>query len=629
MTLRDIFEQICEIFHLEYEKNRNGTIRVNTVIRALVYPALYENIEWEDTCIEYFLAHPEDSYQNYPNIRNSFSELMRPKDNSNRFPVMEFCDRIDIEQMYRYYENMEYDEEQLKTFISKLFDDAPLLHTKFKAVCKKSTDFLVWIIIFAMFNTNTANDKFEKYLKSYNPEDASVNVFESDKNHQFSMFLFHKKRKIALIRVLIYILCGVLILFSLSYYSKFSVYISDAVYYTGISILCIGISVIQIFWLGLCKKYSDYKAYFSYLSIFPSMKDEGNIWENKNFRLTAFKHNATLNSIREQKRKIDTPVAISLCFISIIPSIFINSFPMLTVFISSILSLELLIQRILNDRRIRMYYDKMTGETELKPDPIRGLAKFHIWEMEKTGLQPEHEYYKHNIHIHSTTCYRHIFRISWERIVYRLLYIHVLSLAAGILLPIMMIYYFKVGNITDYFHFPASLGFYQTMSLYIIIWSVFCYLITATTEISCSNMSELACLSLYADCNPAATEHMFLELTASGIIKDTDCARGIFTHCMSMVSQGKRIEEIYPETDRISFTHRFPVFNQRTLTIILVLCLITFSVFVWHLGITFALIPIIITAVSAYVIFTKYINPKIHLRRVREEIMNLQKNDDV
>lgn len=52
MTLRDIFEQICEIFHLEYEKNRNGTVRVNTVIRKLVYLELFENKKWDTAELE-------------------------------------------------------------------------------------------------------------------------------------------------------------------------------------------------------------------------------------------------------------------------------------------------------------------------------------------------------------------------------------------------------------------------------------------------------------------------------------------------------------------------------------------------------------------------------------------------
>ncbi|MGN0379547.1 MAG: hypothetical protein ACI4EU_08160 [Butyrivibrio sp.] len=626
MILRDIYDEICEIFHFKYEKNRNGTVRVNTIIRKLVYPELYKNKKWDTTQLEYFLENVEDSYQNFPNIRNSFSELMRPKDNSNRFPVMEFCDRINIEKMYSYYDNLDYDEGQLEAFIEKVFSAVPSFHTKLRAVCQKPTAFLVWIIIFAMFNTNTANDKFDKYLKSYHTEDAAVTIFESDQNHQFSMFLFHKKRRISLIKVIIYVLYGLLIVFSLSHYTKFIVFISDKAYCAGISILGFGIFIIQVFWLRLCKKYSDYKTYFSYLPTFPSMKQQEDVLKNSKFILVAFKHTATLNVNREQRRKIDIPVTLLLCFVSVIPSIVLNSLPLLVVFISSVLGLELLFQRVMNDRRTRIYYDRMTGPEDLKPDPIRGLAKYHIWEYEKTGIQPEHEYYKHNVHMHSTACYRHIFRIAWERIEYRLLYIHLLSLSALILLPIMAIYYFKVGNITEFFHFPSTLGFHQTMSLYIIIWSILNYLITATTEDSCRNMSELACLSMYADGNPPATEHMFLELIASGTIKEVDCSRGIYTYCMSMISQGKKLEEIYPETDRISFLHRFAVFNQRTLTCILIVCLITFSFFVWHLGFTFALIPIIVTSVLSYLIFAKFINPKIHLRRVRKEIMKLQKD---
>lgn len=103
MVLRDFFTELEDIFDFHFEKNRNGSYRVNTVIASLVYPSLYEDGSFPESDLRYFLANPQDSYQNYPNIRNSFSELMNPKESSHRFPILEFSNQIDILQMYEYY----------------------------------------------------------------------------------------------------------------------------------------------------------------------------------------------------------------------------------------------------------------------------------------------------------------------------------------------------------------------------------------------------------------------------------------------------------------------------------------------------------------------------------------------
>lgn len=103
MVLRDFFTQLGDIYDFHFEKNRNGSYRVNTVIKELIYDDLYTSADFNESQIGYFLANDDLSYQNYPNIRNSFSELMNPKDNSNRFPVLEFADSIDIGKMYLYY----------------------------------------------------------------------------------------------------------------------------------------------------------------------------------------------------------------------------------------------------------------------------------------------------------------------------------------------------------------------------------------------------------------------------------------------------------------------------------------------------------------------------------------------
>lgn len=108
------FTQLGDIYDFHFEKNRNGSYRVNTVIKELIYDDLYTSADFNESQIGYFLANDDLSYQNYPNIRNSFSELMNPKDNSNRFPVLEFADSIDIGKMYLYYNTLTNNLEQEK-----------------------------------------------------------------------------------------------------------------------------------------------------------------------------------------------------------------------------------------------------------------------------------------------------------------------------------------------------------------------------------------------------------------------------------------------------------------------------------------------------------------------------------
>ena len=41
MVLRDFFTQLGDIYDFHFEKNRNGSYRVNTVIKELIYDDLY------------------------------------------------------------------------------------------------------------------------------------------------------------------------------------------------------------------------------------------------------------------------------------------------------------------------------------------------------------------------------------------------------------------------------------------------------------------------------------------------------------------------------------------------------------------------------------------------------------
>ena len=153
MVLRDIFIELGEIFSFNYEKNQNGSYRVNTIIANIVYPSLYNNKEYSEGDICYFLKNTDYTYQHYPNIRNSFSELMNPKDNSKRFPVVEFADTLEIDNMYLYYkdliQNLNHDNMlKLEAFIERIMNSEIMLHSKLKLVCRENYEFITWIIVF-------------------------------------------------------------------------------------------------------------------------------------------------------------------------------------------------------------------------------------------------------------------------------------------------------------------------------------------------------------------------------------------------------------------------------------------------------------------------------------------------
>lgn len=169
MVLRDFFTQLGDIYDFHFEKNRNGSYRVNTVIKELIYDDLYTSADFNESQIGYFLANDDLSYQNYPNIRNSFSELMNPKDNSNRFPVLEFADSIDIGKMYLYYNTLTNNLEQEKqdalcNFIDKVFEDDVILHARLRVICTSDYEYIVWIILNGMFNSQTFDSMLQKFV---------------------------------------------------------------------------------------------------------------------------------------------------------------------------------------------------------------------------------------------------------------------------------------------------------------------------------------------------------------------------------------------------------------------------------------------------------------------------------
>ena len=80
MVLRDFFTQLGDIYDFHFEKNRNGSYRVNTVIKELIYEDLYTSADFNESQIGYFLANDDLSYQNYITIHYLRKYVLYGKD---------------------------------------------------------------------------------------------------------------------------------------------------------------------------------------------------------------------------------------------------------------------------------------------------------------------------------------------------------------------------------------------------------------------------------------------------------------------------------------------------------------------------------------------------------------------
>lgn len=636
MTLREIFLELGELFDFEYEKNRNGTYRVNTIIRQLVYPELYTSQAFKANTICYYLAHPELSYQNEPNIRNSFSELMHPKDNSNRFPIVEFCEQIDIQKMYQYYETListladsrPSSYQRLLQFLDKISAQNPILQAKLKLICNCNSEYLTWIILYAMFNAETANQKFQSTLQIGKAGISEISISESGSRHKLSIVLHQKKKQLNRMVFTLILLSGFQLFLSLIPYlvpaeQLHLTGISDSMFYLALMIFSLILILLWKRHAGLAQQYSDLQTYHDYMHVFPSFTEDSKPKAYRHFRILPFQDDSQSSSFRRRFRRIHTPITIGLCLIMSIFSYLIHSFPFLIAVISFLLLSEVYIDSIVFNYRYRCFYDSLSEPEGTRLNPYRGLAKLYQWEYQKTGFHLKDDYYQTIVHIHSGTCYQHIFFIAYDRIKYNLFYRHNFFLYFNCCILILEVLQLMTGNITSYLRIPGITGFHLFISIYLIALGIFNITAILFDASSFHNLSLLAMGSRYASENPPEAERLFLTLQAHGIINDTDWGRGIFTYNIGLFEQGERAETIIPESDRMQFYHR--VLSLRSLTgfTIFTVYLLLVSLFVWHFNCIYLLLPFTLTAIIAYPVIKYFCVDKIHKQRIIREIKKL------
>lgn len=636
LTLREIYLEIGEIFNFKYEKNLNGSHRVNTVIKNLVYPALYTSQEFGSNDICYYLANPEFSYQGYPNIRNSFSELMNPKETGNRYPVISFCNNIDINKMYMYYEKLI---EQLKAsdkdavcrltaFTDKIFDSNPAFHAKLKLLCHKTHEFLTWIILFSMFNSELSDKKFEQYIQETNEQMPELTISESGERHRLSARIIARKKHLDCITRIIFVLSAVQILLSflpivIPDNHKHHDAVTSSTFCLSLLALSLIVLSLRHYQSKLEQTYSNLQTYHNFMDDIPDNEIREQIEnDSKYITIQPFDNTSHSNVARDRLRVFLAAAMIILLFASIAVSFSLGSFPILLTWVGITIIILIYIDRFYHDRIVRSRYDSLSCTD--KPRPLRGIAKIYRWEYERTGFDIKDEYYETIVHVHSGTCYKHIFLMAQNQLKYNLfIYTTVLIYFTAVLLILETLTIFFDEAITDYLRIPDMANLNIIITTYLVVIGIYTITTLITSRNSYEYLSQLSYASRHAEEYPKWSEKFFLSLYARGIIRDIDWIRGVFTYNVSLFEKGQTAENIFPESDRMQFYHRHIALRPVALETLALSYVAAISLFVWHFHMIYLFLPITIFCILLYVFLYYYGLNALSRRRIINEIKHL------
>lgn len=623
MILRDIYLELSEIFDFRYEKNLNGSYRVNTVIACVVYPELYTNEDFTEKDIGYFLKHSDFTYQHYPNIRNSFSELMNPKDGSTRFPVAEFADRIDIKCMYSYYRELitglsTEHLEQLNNFIDNTLESESVLHSRLRLFCSEKHEFLTWIIISSMFNRNIFEDKINGYIESVQ-DTTDIFAPEDLTGHEQSLSLQRNLRRVNILTASLII--SVCLQFILVFAPHLRRQAADISYYFFVllySFITIGIWISH----GLATyKLTNLRTHFHFSNSYPDF-DEDSLKTN----LKTKPHNSFLEKKRSRFRCIYFTVCLLLCMLSLIPALIVNSFPFFAGVVLIFILIYLCAERTVAGYNYRTFYDGLT--TNAKPNPYRGMAKIYKWEYEKTKFNFKDKYYKNNVPVHSSECYKNIFYLAYDRNKWALINLYLLIVYTNIYVLVIAS---LSGIITDksvFFRLPEGMDINLLIMIYISTIGVFCIVSTLCNR-SYFTAASVALFSLARiRQNPADAVKLYLSMQSDNIIKEVDVARGIYVYNISRFEQNELIENIFPESDRMLYYHQGVTYRYALRMTYWFVYAITIALLVWHMQNFTWFIPVTLIILSAYLLSKWLVIDRIHYRRLIKEIKKLSSSKE-
>ena len=619
MVLREVFIEVGELLNLTYEKNSNGTYRVNMVIRQLVYPELYMENEFIYNEIGYYLKHTEVSFQDEPNIRNVFSEFMRPKEKSNRYPTTEFCKLIDIDKMYDYYQklflnaceqNMD-NKKRISDFIQRILEQEMDLHAKLKLTCKNESQFLVWIIIFSMFNSTHSIKKLEKYLELETSSCSSFSMEDTGIRHKISDKLKKDKVILNLLTVVLIVLNLFQIFFVVLPLTFIDLKLRSMFTSTLTSIIFLIYSILlfalRFYHMARAKEYTNWLTYYEYYDSDDSISGilKKALDNKEKLILQPNKMEFSLHTNRENLKKKIYNICWILMLVSFIVSIILNSLPVFICGVFMVVSSTMLVDRRVSDQCWRCRYDKLTLKPGERPVAKRGMAKLYQQEYSITGLNFKNDYYNNPFKIHSATCFKYIFTSAYRRNIYMivegtlmLLFFNILILAIDIL-----IYFFP--SIIDYLRIPHVEYLNTFLAISVLVIGIYNILSLIETNAGFLNLAKLAYASCHAEKDVVFAEKTFLYFQSIGKIYDLDVGRGIFMNFLFHLEQGHSVEEIKPETDRILFFHRVYAYRPIIRMLVLFFFIMMFSIFIWHFKMLYLLIPIIVLSIFLYIFLSK------------------------
>ncbi len=634
MVLRDFFTQLGDIYDFHFEKNRNGSYRVNTVIKELIYDELYTSADFNESQIGYFLANDDLSYQHYPNIRNSFSELMNPKDNSNRFPVLEFADSIDIGKMYLYYNTLtnnlvQEKQDILCDFIDKVFEEDTILHARLRVICTSDYEYIVWIILNGMFNSQTFDSMLQKFVTAKKPSFEPVSISESSFKHRISHLLSKKNTHN---RLFTGILVSLLIVeFILALTPNFipeynSISTSERSIYSIIILIYSSLTI--LFWLfqtSYSLNYAELRTMYMYIDDY-SEKDFDNYSESsfvKRLMTPIFKSHSKVDKSRDSLRHAGMVVLIIACSLALIPTFILQSFPILIGLWVMICLICMWIDRITNDKRYREYYDRLTSPKNTKPSEFRGLAKIYKWEYEKTGLNLNDSYYKDTVPLHCNTCYKNIFSMAYDRNKWALMNQHLILFFLNLFLVIFVIFNYLIGSKGRFFRIPAAVDVNIFVLIYILSAGIFGIIVAITNNPKIQGIALLSHSIIHIESHPQDAEKIYTTMQCDNYIKEVDEARGIYLYDMAIFNNGGVVEDIVPESDRMLFAHRKCALNTFLGTTVCMLYVIVIMFFVWHTRQYKLFLPITGAFIPTYFFAILYIPKRISKKRIIKEIKKL------
>lgn len=644
MILRDIFSELAEIFGFCYEKNKNGSYRVNTVIRALVYPELYTLHEFSEAQIGYFLKDPEVSYQNYPNIRNSFSELMNPREHSTRFPIEEFAGMIDIHQMYDYYAGLikGLDSEKtmrLRRLIDDIFVKEAVLHTELKQICREIHEFIVWILLFSMFHKSISEEKLQSFICSEQKISQRISVSESSALHQLSLLLQKSNSRLTVLNTILLSLVGLQFVLAFlpnflpAAFSRLSKTQTNLYYIWILMYSCIVMSfwiyhVFETYKVKNLRTMYDFKNDFAELSesseLLAAVLRQGKLpSSDRNDRMTPIQSECASQKRRKRFRRFLTGITLLLCVASIIPSIIAESLPLLAAFISVWIMGSLCVDRLLNDHRIRIAYDSLSENAGVRLKSYRGLAKIYRWEYEKTGFDLKDPYYNNAIPIHSKECYQNIFSMAYDRIRWSLLNRYLVLIYINILLIVLVGLQNLIGDTSRYFRLPAQTDVNLFVMIYLFLAGTFCIIVALTNDSRFHELSLLVQSGAHIEKHPEDAERIFISLQGDNIIRGIDSARGIFIYNLEQFEKSIKTEDIFPESDRMLFFHRSITLRSFAVILLIFFYAIALALLVWHTQRYGLFFPVTGVALILYVLTMRFFPNRIHRKKIIREIKKL------